>query len=69
MPRSAARVELGRIRHLEAHLERLSRSAAALGASVPWLPAQAGPIRDWVAAFPRAGAQALRLRLHGDQVW
>ena len=69
VPRSAARVERGVIRHLEAHLERLAVSAAALGTSVPWITEQAIPIRDWVSASSTVEAEALRLRVHGDQVW
>ena len=69
VPRSAARVERGRVRHLDAHLERLAVSAAALGTGVPWLASQSARIRDWVEAASQDEVEALRLRLHGDQVW
>lgn len=69
VPRSAARVERGEIRHLEAHLDRLAASAEALGASLPWLPEQAQPLRAWVRDASREPSEALRLRLHGHQVW
>lgn len=69
VPRSAARVERGNIRHLEAHLERLSVSAAALGVSVPWLAGEADALRAWVAAETGSPVEALRLRLHGARVW
>ena len=68
-PRTAARVEQGRIRHLEAHLARLAASAVALGARLPWLEGEADAIRTWVADASRDPVEALRLRVQGDQLW
>lgn len=69
VPRTAARVERSRIRHLPAHLERLGVSAAATGLATPWLSSQAVAIEDWVAGMSNAPLEALRLHLLGDQVW
>lgn len=68
-PRTAARLEYGRIQHLGAHLERLMTSAAALGNAVSWLPAEAHAIASWVADVAPQPLGTLRMRLHGDQVW
>ncbi|MBS1766251.1 MAG: aminotransferase class IV [Acidobacteria bacterium] len=69
VPRTAARVEGTRIKHLDVHLARLAESAAALGEAVPWLQAQAGAIEAWVRESSLLPIEALRLRLHGAQVW
>lgn len=68
-PRTAARVERGRIRHLHAHLERLMTSAAAKGGAAPWAMDEADAIAEWVAGSAPEPAQALRLRLQGRQLW
>lgn len=65
-PRSAARVESGRILHLEAHLARLVAAAEALGAPKPWLRALAPELEAWAAAAADAAILALRLRVHGE---
>ncbi|HXC17014.1 MAG TPA: aminotransferase class IV [Holophagaceae bacterium] len=69
VPRTAARVERGLIRHLPAHLERLMTSAAAKGEAAPWVMAEADAIAAWAAAKCHEPAEALRLRLHGHQLW
>lgn len=69
VPRTAARVELGLIRHLHAHLERLMTSAAAKGEAAPWLMTEADAIAEWVAGASPESAGTLRLRLHGKQLW
>ncbi len=69
VPRSAARVEQGRIRHLDAHLDRLSAGAAATGLVASWLNTVGDDLRAWVAEAAMEPAETLRLRLHGDQLW
>jgi branched-subunit amino acid aminotransferase/4-amino-4-deoxychorismate lyase len=69
VPRSSARVEEGRVKRLDAHLERLAESAAASGVAAPWLPAQAAPIEAWVHEASSQAEEALRLRVHGAKVW
>lgn len=68
-PRTAARVEGGTILHGKAHLARLQESAAALGRSLPWIPALESEIEAWVAASSQEPVEALRLRLIGDRLW
>lgn len=62
-------MEQGRIRHFQAHLERLGISAAAIGQPTLWLAGQTEAIADWVAGTSIAPLETLRLRLHGDQLW
>ena len=69
VPRTAARVERGVIRHLHAHLERLITSAAAMGEAAPWVIAEADAITEWVAEMSPGSDGALRLRVHGNQLW
>lgn len=69
VPRTAARVEQGRIRHFQAHLERLVTSAAAKGEPATWVLGEAEAIAAWVGAMAKEPAGALRLRLHGNQLW
>ena len=69
VPRSSARVEGGDIKRLDAHLSRLAESAAARGGAAPWLTAQAEPIQAWVREVSALPIEALRLRVHGAQVW
>ncbi len=68
-PRSAARVERGRIRHLEAHLARLRASALARGEDQPWIESLAADLVGWVEGATRDAAEALRLRLLGARIW
>ncbi|HEU4952707.1 MAG TPA: aminotransferase class IV [Holophagaceae bacterium] len=66
VPRSAAKVEDGHIRHLEAHLARLKDAAEAAGTPCPWILDQAAPLAAWVAGEAEGSPDlALRLRLHG----
>ena len=69
VPRTAARVEQGRIQHFRSHLNRLTRSAEALDQPVPWLIGEWEAIVDWVASATLESSEMLRLRLHGDRVW
>lgn len=69
VPRSSARVEEGRVKRLDAHLERLAESAKASGVAVPWLASQGALIEAWVREISSQTVEALRLRLHGAQVW
>lgn len=68
-PRSAARVEQARIRHLEAHLARLRASAMAQGRDQPWIEGLATELAAWVGTVTRGEREALRLRLLGARVW
>lgn len=68
-PRTAARVEQGRIRHFRAHLERLMASATAAGEPAPWLLAEADAIGAWVASAAPESLGILRLRLLGRHAW
>lgn len=68
-PRSAARVEQGRIRHLEAHLARLRAGAMAQEQDQPWIEGLAVELATWVETATRDGMEALRLRLLGARVW
>ena len=40
-----------------------------MGAEATWLDAEADALRAWVEAETAAPVEALRLRLHGQQVW
>ena len=69
VPRSAARVQEGRIVWLDEHLARLAESAGACGSSVAWL-AQEGPaLQSWVSESSTRSTEMLRLRIHGGHLW
>lgn len=40
-----------------------------MGEAVPWLAAQAGAIEAWVSEISVLPIEALRLRIHGAQIW
>lgn len=69
VPRTAARMEQGRIRHLQAHLDRLMASAAAMGEAAPWVGGEDGAIEAWAAGSSLGSTGVLRLRLHGNHLW
>jgi branched-subunit amino acid aminotransferase/4-amino-4-deoxychorismate lyase len=69
VPRTAARMEPGRIRHFHAHLERLMTSAAAREEAAPWVMGEADAIEAWALDARPGDTGILRLRLHGNQLW
>lgn len=68
-PRSAARVERGRIRHLSEHLARLRVGSSIQGQDLEWIESLASEVEAWVKLKSRGPVEVLRLRVLGSRVW